>query len=81
MTCGSAFEGSFLNNITALAKRQAATPLLDCERACNADDSCVALNYDGLQCAYLSTVTGIEAKNGSVALWKGKLVISQACSS
>ncbi|KAK0284255.1 hypothetical protein LTR35_005971 [Friedmanniomyces endolithicus] len=63
-TCGIAFEGTSVDG-------PAGSSLLDCEAGCDSETACIALNFDGSKCAYVSAVTGIEPKNGSIAAWKG----------
>ncbi|KAK3678626.1 hypothetical protein LTR78_001924 [Recurvomyces mirabilis] len=67
ITCGVAFIGSFESGVY----KRSASNLLDCESACDADAACVALNFDGSSCAYLTAVNGTAVQNGSIAAWKG----------
>ncbi|KAK0255529.1 hypothetical protein LTS09_009551 [Friedmanniomyces endolithicus] len=64
-TCGIAFEGTSVDG-------PAGSSLLDCEAGCDSETACIALNFDGSKCTYVSAVTGIEPKNGSIAAWKGE---------
>ncbi|KAK0347350.1 hypothetical protein LTR94_003295 [Friedmanniomyces endolithicus] len=63
-TCGIAFEGTPVDG-------PAGSSLLDCEAGCDSETACIALNFDGSKCTYVSAVTGIEPKNGLIAAWKG----------
>ncbi|EMC99601.1 hypothetical protein BAUCODRAFT_128395 [Baudoinia panamericana UAMH 10762] len=69
ITCGTAFEGTLLPGLSV--GRRDTLSLSDCQIACDVQKSCVALNYDGTDCVYLSSVSGLEQRNGSVAAWKG----------
>ncbi|KAK5108446.1 hypothetical protein LTR62_008333 [Meristemomyces frigidus] len=68
ITCGVAFTGSV---ITDSIESRALQSLLECEAACDGDVACIALNYNGPSCSYLSAVTGIQPQNNSMAAWKG----------
>jgi hypothetical protein len=68
MTCGMAFLGAPLNSSSPAPSN---TTLLGCEVYCDSQPACIALNYAGSSCAYLSSVTGLIPKNGSIAVWKG----------
>lgn len=71
VTCGIAFTGTYLSDKEKRSAADGKSTLLDCERSCDSSAACIALNYDGSNCAFLSSVTGVESLNGSVAAWRG----------